>query len=77
MEKLIRKTVEVYGRLDYACNNAGVAGVRKPLIDLPEDQWDLVIDTDLKGVWLCMKYEIPEMLRQGKGAIVNSLPQPA
>jgi NAD(P)-dependent dehydrogenase (short-subunit alcohol dehydrogenase family) len=70
-EKLIKKTVEAYGRLDYACNNAGVAGAREPLIDFPEDQWDLVIDTDLKGVWLCMKYEIPEMLRQGKGAIVN------
>jgi NAD(P)-dependent dehydrogenase (short-subunit alcohol dehydrogenase family) len=42
-----------------------------PLIEFPEDQWHLVIDTDLKRVWLCMKYEIPQMLKQGKGAIIN------
>jgi NAD(P)-dependent dehydrogenase (short-subunit alcohol dehydrogenase family) len=71
VEKLINRTVEVYGRLDCACNNAGVAGIRVPLIEFPEDQWDLVLNTDLKGVWLCMKYEIPQMLKQGKGAIVN------
>ncbi len=71
VEKLVSKAVEVYGKLDYACNNAGVAGIRVPLIEFPEDQWDLVIDTDLKGVWLCMKYEIPQMLKQGKGSIVN------
>jgi len=71
VEKLISRAVEVFGRLDYACNNAGVPGIRVPLIEFPEDQWHLVIDTDLKGVWLCMKYEIPQMLKQGKGAIVN------
>jgi len=71
VEELIKRTVDVYGRLDCACNNAGIAGTRVPLIDFPEDQWDLVIDADLKSVWLCMKYEIPQMLKQGKGAIVN------
>ncbi|HOE18940.1 MAG TPA: glucose 1-dehydrogenase [Syntrophorhabdaceae bacterium] len=71
VEELIKRTVDVYGRLDCACNNAGIAGIRVPLIDFPEDQWDLVIDADLKSVWLCMKYEIPQMLKQGKGAIVN------
>lgn len=71
VEGLIDRTVSVYGRLDCACNNAGIAGIRVPLIEFPEDQWDLVVDTDLKAVWLCMKYEIPQMLKQGKGAIVN------
>ena len=71
VEKLINRAVEVYGRLDCACNNAGIAGIRVPFIEFPEDQWNLVIETDLKSVWLCMKYEIPQMLKQGKGAIVN------
>ena len=64
--ELIDRTVSVYGRLDYACNNAGIAGTRVPLIEYPEDQWDLVVDTDLKAVSLCMKYEIPQMLKQGR-----------
>ena len=71
VEKLMNRAVEVYGRLDCACNNAGIPGLRVPLIEFPEDQWNFVIDTDLKSVWLCMKYEIPQMLKQGKGAIVN------
>jgi NAD(P)-dependent dehydrogenase (short-subunit alcohol dehydrogenase family) len=71
VEKLIIQAVEFFGRLDCACNNAGIPGLRVPLVEFPEDQWNLVIDTDLKGVWLCMKYEIPQMLKQGKGAIVN------
>lgn len=71
VEELVNGTVDAYGRLDYACNNAGIAGARVPLVEFPEDQWDQVIDMDLKSVWLCMKYEIPQMLKQGKGAIVN------
>ncbi len=71
VEELVNRTVDVYGRLDYACNNAGIAGIRVPLVEFPEDQWDQVIDMDLKSVWLCMRYEIPQMLKQGKGAIVN------
>lgn len=71
VEDLINRTVEAYGRLDYACNNAGVAGTRAPLIEFQEDHWDQVVDIDLKGVCLCMKYEIPQMLKQGKGSIVN------
>lgn len=71
VEQLVKKTVETFGRIDCACNNAGVAGVRVPLVEFPEEQWDFVLDTDLKTVWLCMKYEIPQMVKQGKGAIVN------
>ena len=63
--------VEKYGRLDIACNNAGIPCAIKPVADYEEDEWDRVIATNLKGVWLSMKYEIPRMLRQGGGAIVN------
>ncbi len=70
---LIRATVERYGRLDYAHNNAGVEGSGGSLLDYPEDVWDTVMAVNLKGVWLCMKYEIPQMLAQGGGgAIVNT-----
>ena len=72
VEALIRKTVETYGRLDAAHNNAGIEGVRVPTAEFPEDEWDRVIATNLKGVWLCMKYEILQMLEQGGGAIVNT-----
>ncbi len=61
-----------YGGLDYAINNAGVEGT--PFVqtaDYEEEAWDKVIDINLKGVWLCMKYEIPQMLERGQGAIVN------
>ena len=71
VERLIHRAMEIYGRLDYACNNAGIPGLRLPLIDFPEDQWNRVLEVNLKSVWLCMKYEIPEMLKQGRGAIVN------
>jgi len=67
---LIQKTVATYGRLDCAFNNAGT-GFGAPLHELPEKEWDRVIDINLKGVWLCMKYEIAQMLTQGSGVIVN------
>ena len=69
---MIAETVRRYGRLDAAFNNAGVEGIRVPMGEFPEDEWDRVIDVDLKGVWLGMKYEIPQMLEQGGGAIVNT-----
>jgi len=71
VSSMIDETVAVYGRLDYACNNAGIAGESHATADYPEDAWRRVIDINLTGVWLCMKYEIPEMLRVGGGAIVN------
>ena len=72
VEALITKSIEAYGRLDVAFNNAGIEGIRVPMDEFPEDQWDRVIAVNLKGVWLCMKHEIRQMLTQGGGAIVNS-----
>lgn len=73
VERLIEAVVDVYGRLDCAHNNAGVIGELAPTADCTEENWDRVIGTNLKGVWLCMKHEIRQMLRQGGGgAIVNT-----
>lgn len=71
VEGLINATVEIYGRVDIACNNAGVLGSMQPLVDTSDDQLDWLINVNLKGTWLCMKYQIRQMLRQGGGAIVN------
>ncbi len=65
-------TVETFGRLDFAFNNAGVEQEAAAAADLAEEEWDRVVDTDLRGVFLCMKHEIPLMLEQGGGAIVNT-----
>ncbi len=72
VENLVRQTVATYGRLDYAFNNAGTEGVLGPCIEQTEEEYDFTIDTNIKGVWLSMKYEIPQMLKQGGGAIVNT-----
>jgi NAD(P)-dependent dehydrogenase (short-subunit alcohol dehydrogenase family) len=73
VQALISKAVETYGRLDCAHNNAGIAGgVRALTADYPEERWQQVIAVNLTGVWLCMKYEISQMLSQGSGAIVNT-----
>jgi NAD(P)-dependent dehydrogenase (short-subunit alcohol dehydrogenase family) len=72
VEAMIKKAIETYGRLDCAFNNAGIEGAMAPTVDCTEENWDRVIAIDLKGVWLCMKYEIPQMLKQGGGAIVNT-----
>ena len=69
---MVEKTVKTYGRLDYAHNNAGIEGVLKRTAEQAEEDWAPVIQINLTGVWLCMKYEIPHMLRQGGGAIVNT-----
>lgn len=68
---LLTRTVEIFGRLDYAFNNAGVEGASAPTAECTEENWDRVLSINLKGVWLCMKHEIPRMLQQGGGAIVN------
>ncbi|HEY9201542.1 MAG TPA: SDR family oxidoreductase [Gammaproteobacteria bacterium] len=71
VEAMLAKTVAHYGRLDCAVNNAGIDGEHAPTAECSEDNWDRTIAINLKGVWLCMKYEIQQMLRQGSGAIVN------
>jgi NAD(P)-dependent dehydrogenase (short-subunit alcohol dehydrogenase family) len=68
----IDRTVDVFGRLDIAFNNAGVFGETASLLDQTEDEFDRMMDVNVKGVWLCMKYEIDRMLAQGSGAIVNT-----
>jgi len=69
---LIQKAVEKFGRLDIAFNNAGIEGVWAPIVRQSEEDWDRTIAINLKGVWLCLKYEIRQMLQQsGGGAIVN------
>lgn len=72
VEAMVSKTVERYGRLDYAHNNAGIMGSMSGTLDCTEEDWDAVVDTNLKGVWNCLRYEIPQMLSQGGGAIVNT-----
>jgi len=71
VKNLIDEVVKRYGRIDCAINNAGVEGTLAPTTDCTEENWDKVININLKGIWLCMKYEIPQMLKQGGGAIVN------
>jgi hypothetical protein len=67
------KTVEAFGRLDFAFNNAGIEPKKPaPTADYAEEEWERIIDTNLRGVFLCMKHEIPLILKQGGGAIVNT-----
>lgn len=71
VKAMIDQTIATYGRIDYAFNNAGIEGASAVTHECTEENWDKTIGVNLKGVWLCMKYEIAEMLKQGKGAIVN------
>ena len=72
VEALVRETLETYGRLDCAHNNAGIEGELAATADCAEANWDRTIAINLKGVWLCMRCEIPQMLQQRGGAIVNT-----
>jgi NAD(P)-dependent dehydrogenase (short-subunit alcohol dehydrogenase family) len=65
------RTIETFGRLDCAFNNAGIEGQQGSTADCSEQNWDRVLTIDLKGVWLCMKHEIPLLRKQERGAIVN------
>lgn len=69
---LVEQAVAAYGRLDCALNNAGIQGDIKQTAECSQENWDRIIATNLTGVWLCMKHEIPHMLSQGGGAIVNT-----
>ena len=69
----LAKTVEAFGRLDFAFNNAGIEPRKPaPTAEYEEEEWNRIIDTNLRGVFLCMKHEIPLILKQGGGAIVNT-----
>src|SRR4051794_24333963 len=70
----LAKTVEIFGRLDFAFNNAGIEPKKPaPTADYAEDEWDRILDINLRGVFLCMKHEIPLILKHGRGgAIVNT-----
>ncbi|MBI1278216.1 MAG: SDR family oxidoreductase [Anaerolineaceae bacterium] len=67
----LNKTVETFGRLDFAFNNAGSEQTPAATADITEEEWDRIVNVSLRGVFLCMKYEIPLLLKQGGGAIVN------
>ncbi|MGP6140712.1 SDR family NAD(P)-dependent oxidoreductase [Jeotgalibaca sp. A127] len=84
VKNLVEKTVETYGRLDVAVNNAAITPDDKPIAEMDMDYYDRLMSVDLKGIMLCMKYEIQQMLKQGgKSSIVNTSsvsgirPQPA
>ena len=68
---LVERTVKEYRGLDYALNNAGFDEAETSLIEETSSDFDKIMNVNVKGVWLCMKYEIPEMIRKGAGAIVN------
>src|SRR5512140_3849799 len=72
VQALVLGTVKAYGRLDVAFNNAGIAGAQQPVAELPEEAWQKVLAVNLTGVFLCMKYELQQMEKQGGGSIVNN-----
>jgi NAD(P)-dependent dehydrogenase (short-subunit alcohol dehydrogenase family) len=72
IQNMIGRAASQYGGLDFAFNNAGLVGSVAGIVGTSEEDWHSVMATNLTGVWLCMKYEIPEMLKRGKGAIVNN-----
>lgn len=72
VESMVKETVAAYGSLDCAFNNAGIEEEHMRLADCPEATFDRVMGINVKGVWLCLKYELAQMLKQGGGAIVNT-----
>ena len=73
VDALVTRTVEIFGRLDCAVNNAGVTGGSNgPMHEVPDETYDYIMDVNVRGVWLCMKREIAQMLEQGSGNIVNT-----
>ena len=72
VRKMVDHTIQTYGRLDFAINNAGIEGMFAPITELPDEQWEQVININLKGTFLCLKYQAKAMLQAGNGgAIVN------
>jgi len=70
-QALVDFTIQIYGRLDFACNNAGIGGEQNPSGEYSIEGWNKVIGVNLSGVFYCMRYEIPAMLQNGGGSIVN------
>tara|TARA_R110000824_G_scaffold288508_6_gene476960 strand:- start:71522 stop:72292 length:771 start_codon:yes stop_codon:yes gene_type:complete len=71
VEALIAHSIDHYGQLNIACNNAGIEGIQGITTECSEENFERVYNTNIKGVWLCMKHEIPQMVEAGGGAIVN------
>jgi NAD(P)-dependent dehydrogenase (short-subunit alcohol dehydrogenase family) len=71
VKALVNKTVKEYGRLNYAFNNAGLEEAETSLVEETSSDFDKIMNVNVKGVWLCMKYEIPQMIQRGAGSIVN------
>jgi NAD(P)-dependent dehydrogenase (short-subunit alcohol dehydrogenase family) len=71
VKALVEKTIKAYGRLDYAVNNAGFDEAETTLVEETSSDFDNIMNINVRGVWLCMKYEIPQMIQRGAGAIVN------
>jgi NAD(P)-dependent dehydrogenase (short-subunit alcohol dehydrogenase family) len=72
VKELVDRTMQKFGRLDFAFNNAGIEQEPTPFLEQDEETYDRVMDINVKGVWLSMKYEIPAMLKTGGGSIVNT-----
>ena len=72
VKKLVEFTVEKYGKLDYAFNNAGIEEMHTSFVDQTSAVFDNIMNINVKGIWLSMKYEIPQMLKNGGGSIVNT-----
>lgn len=70
-ERMVTVVLDAFGRLDVAVNNAGIGGQMTPIHEMAEEHFDAVIDVNLKGVWQSMRFEIPPMLEQGGGSIIN------
>lgn len=71
VKALMEKAIAHFGKIDYAFNNAGIEGLMANTHECTEENWDKTISVNLKGIWLCMKYEIPYMLKANKGVIIN------
>jgi len=71
VKALVDRTIDEFGKVDILVNNAGVALVGRPFHEVTEEQWDMVLNVNLKGAWLCCKYVIPHMINQKSGKIIN------